>query len=382
MSNNTRIMTKRMWVMLLACVLVFGGIFGFKWFVSTKISEFFDNMPVPVATITSATAKRASWAVTLSAVGTVKAVNGIAITSRASGNIAAMHFKSGQQVKQGDLLFSIEDKEDRASLKALQAAATLTQENYQRYRKLYKRGTVSKSGLDEMRSKRDQANAQVAAQQVRVSYKNITAPFTGQLGIRQVDIGEYVSPGSTLVTLQSLAPIYVNFSLPEQDLPLINQGLQVRVELDSQPGKQFDGAIYAVEPQVDAATRNFAIQAKFANADRLMRPGMFANVTIDMPKSEQVVVIPRTAIQYNPYGDAVFVIEHAKDKDGKPATSVISRFVELGRARGDMVAVLKGLKPGDEVATTGLLKLRNNLPVVIDNSVQPTASLNPHPDNS
>lgn len=382
MSKSTRIMTKRMWIVLLACVLVFGGIFGFKWFVSTKITEFFDNMPVPAATVTSAKAKQASWAVTLSAVGTVQAVNGIAITSRASGNIAAIHFKSGQRVKQGDLLLNIDDKEDRASLKALQAAAKLADENYQRYRKLYRRGTVSKSGLDEARSKRDQAKAQVAAQQVRVSYKNITAPFSGQLGIRQVDIGEYVTPGSTLVTLQSLAPIYVNFSLPEQDLPLIHKGLKVRVELDSQPDKQFGGDIYAVEPGVDAATRNFNVQAKFANVDQLMRPGMFASVTIQMPESEQVVVIPRTAIKYNPYGDAVFLIQHSKGKDGKPTTSVISRFVKLGRARGDMVAVVKGLEPGDEVATTGLLKLRNNLSVIIDNSIQPAASLTPHPDNN
>lgn len=375
-------MSKRMWIMLVACVVVFGGIFGFKAFVSKMMNNFFDHMPMPPATISTAIAQQDSWAQTLSAVGNVKAVNGIAIASQASGVVTSIHFQSGDKVKQGALLLTLDDKEDRATLASLQAAAKLAQDNLERFQTLAKQGNVSQSQLDQAKSQRDQAVAQASAQQVRVGYKNITAPFSGELGIRQVDLGQYVSPGTALVTLETLSPIYVNFSLPEQDMPLVATGLKVEASLDSQPDKVFAGTINAVEPGVDDTTRNFNIQAKFENADSAMRPGMFTNITIQLPQASNVVVVPRTAISYNPYGDSVYVVQRTKDKDGKEQTTVISRFVKLGDAQGDVVAVLEGLKPGDEVATTGLLKLHNNTSVVIDNSVQPPAEKNPHPANS
>lgn len=375
-------MSKRMWIVLIACVLVFGGIFGFKAFVNKMMNNFFDHMPEPPATITTSVAKQDSWAQTLGAVGTVKAVNGIDLTSRINGIVDSIHFQSGDRVKAGDLLLTLDDKEDRATLASLDAAAKLAQQNLDRYQRLYKQGSVSDAQLDQARSQRDQAVAQAKAQRERVSYKNITAPFAGELGIRQVDLGQYVAPGMALVSLQSLSPIYVNFSLPEQDLPQISQGLAVEATLDSQPGVVFTGEINAVSPGVDAATRNFSIQAKFDNADMKMRPGMFASVNIQLSQAKTVVVVPRTAITFNPYGDSVYVVVKSKGEDGKESTSVKSRFIKLGEARGDMIVVTDGLKPGEEVATSGLLKLRNNMPVVIDNSVQPPAELNPQPKNS
>lgn len=371
-----------MWIVLIACVVVFGGIFGFKAFVNKMMNNFFDHMPEPPATISTTVATEDSWAQTLGAVGTVKAVNGIDITSRASGIVDSIRFHSGDRVKEGALLLTLDDQEDKATLASLDAAAKLAQQNLDRYQRLYQQGSVSDSQLDQAKSQRDQAVAQATAQRARVAYKNITAPFAGELGIRQVDLGQYVAPGAALVTLQSLSPIYVNFSLPEQDLPQVSKGLAVEAGLDSQPGVAFKGEINAVEPGVDAATRNFSIQAKFDNADMKMRPGMFASVTIQLSQAKQVVVVPRTAITYNPYGDSVYVVEKTKGEDGKEQTKVVSRFVKLGESRGDMVVVVEGLKAGEEVATSGLLKLRNNMPVVINNSIQPPAELNPQLNNS
>lgn len=375
-------MKKGMIIMLVACAVIFGGIFGWKWFVGMKINQYFNNMPVPAATISTAEAKRATWSETLSAVGTVEAINGIAVTSRTSGVVESIRFQSGDQVDKGDLLITLEQKEDKASLAALQAAATLAEQNLQRYQRLYKKGSVSKAQLDEMQSKRDQAAAQAKAQKARLEYKDINAPFSGQLGIRQVDLGQYIAPGTSIVMLQSLSPIYVSFALPEQELPKIAEGLPVTVKVESQPGKTFKGEIDAVNPGVDPATRNFSVQAKFANASKLLRPGMFASVNIGLPGSHEVVVVPRTAVKYNPYGDLVFVVIEEEGKDGKTTKKVVSRFVKLGEARGDMIVVTQGLKPGEVVASSGLLKLRNNLPVKIDNSVQPPAELHPHLKNS
>lgn len=375
-------MSKRMVVVLLGCAVVFGGIFGFKKFVSVKMNEFFDHMPEPPATVSTGVATQESWTQTLEAVGTVKAVNGIALTSQTQGTVSAIHFQSGDKVKAGELLLTLDDHEDKASLASLNAAARLAQQNYERYQSLSKQGSISQSQLDQARSQRDQAVSQVSAQQARVHYKNITAPFAGELGIRQVDIGQYVSPGTALVTIQSLTPIYVNFSLPEQELPIVNQNLKVTVRVDSQPNRTFEGTVNAVEPGVDPATRNFNVQASFANEDLALRPGMFASISIELSDAAQVVVVPRTAIVYNPYGNAVYVVQKTKGEDGKESTSVMSRFVKLGEARGDLVVITEGLKAGEEVATSGLLKLRNKLPVIIDNSVQPSADLNPKVNNS
>ncbi len=382
--------TKGMVIMLVACAVVFGGIFGFKWFVSIQIDKFIDQMQQKTPTITTTKVKQADWAQTIDAVGTVKAVNGIALTTRASGIVDSIHFDSGDTVSKGQLLLTLDNTEDRATLSALQAAAHLAEENFQRYQRLYKKGSISKSQLDQMRSKRNQARAQAKAQKARVGFKRIEAPFGGRLGIRQVDLGQYVAPGTTLVTLQSLSPIYVNFAVPAQKLPILEKGLEVEARIDSQPGEVFVGKINAVEPGVSASTRNVSVQAVFDNKKQQLRPGMFASISIKLPTSKHVMVIPRTAVSFHPYGNEVYVVTKAAEtaadeSSGEKSTTryvVHSKFVQLGQARGDVVAVIKGLEPGDEVATSGLLNLRQNMPVKIDNSIQVPAKLHPHPDNS
>ncbi|WP_159660698.1 efflux RND transporter periplasmic adaptor subunit [Alcanivorax xiamenensis] len=384
-------MTKRMVIMLVCVGVLFGAIFGWKAFINHMMTGFFDNMPMPVANVSTAEATRDEWALSLEAVGTVEAVNGVDVTSQVGGEVAAIEFTSGDQVKKGDLLVRLESRADQAQLKALEATAQLARQEYDRYQRLFKQGSISQSELDNRRAQRDQSVAQADAQRQQLSYKTIRAPFDGVLGIRRVDIGQYLQPGTPVVSLAQLDPIFVNFALPEQTLSKIGTGLTARASLDAYPDDTFEGTITAIEPGVNETTRNVTIQASFDNADQRMRPGMFANVTIQLPQSEPVVVIPRTAVAYAPYGNAVFVIQDAPAKEGEQAEQqsedgagkiVRKRFVKLGRQRGDLVVVESGLEPGEIVATSGLLKLRNDAPVAIENDVQPSAEATPEPANS
>lgn len=377
-------MSKRMIVMLVLCTVVFGGVFGIKAVMTKGMNDFFDNMPQPASAVSTAEARKDNWALSLDAVGTVRAINGVEVTTQIAGAVEKIHFKSGDRVKAGDLLVSLDASTDAAQLKALQAAAKLADLEFERYESLYQQGSISKSELDRKRSERDQADATAMAQQEKVAQKSIRAPFDGQLGIRQVDVGQYLNPGNAVVTLQQLNPIYVNFSLPEQDLANIQQGLAAKVTLSAFPGRQFEGEITAVEPGVEVATRNFGVQATFANDDLSLRPGMFASVSIQLADSQDVVVVPRTAVAYAPYGNAVFVINDTgeKDDDGNPKLTVKKRFVKLGPTRGDLVAVIEGLEPGEKIATSGLLKLRNDAPVFEENDVKPADDATPTPANS
>ena len=349
-----------------------------------------------VAAVSTYEARPDSWALMLEAVGTVNAVNGVDVTSQVAGEVQKIEFESGDTVKKGDVLVTLESAADRAQLNALQATARLSRQEFDRYERLFKQGSISKSELDNRRAQRDQSMAQAQAQQEQLNYKTVRAPFDGRLGIRQVDLGQYLQPGTPVVSLTQLEPIFVDFSLPEQELSKVEQGLKVRVRLDAFPDQTFEGEISAIEPGVDAATRNVNIQARFENADRKLRPGMFAKVDIQLPQAEEVVVVPRTAISYAPYGNAVFVLQNADtgnngeqatgqsgdQSDGEPQKIVKKRFVKLGRQRGDLVAVVDGLKPGEVVATSGLLKLRNDAKVTIENDVQPSADPTPTPGNS
>ncbi|EDY87196.1 secretion protein HlyD [gamma proteobacterium HTCC5015] len=386
--------------MLAGCAVLFGGIFGFKAFMGKMMNNYFDNMPVQPATITATEAVADTWAISIGAVGTVTAINGVEVTSQVAGEVERIEFDSGDKVKAGDVLLRLDDRADRAQLQALDAAAKLAEQELERNRKLYDKGSISKSTLEQRQSQRDQAVATAAAQRERVAQKTVRAPFSGELGLRQVDLGEYLTPGAPVVTLQQLNPIYVDFSLPEQHLSKMAKGLKAKATLSAWPGERFDGEITALEPGVDASTRNFNLQATFENDDLKLRPGMFSRVDIQMPQSEDVVVIPRTAIQYSAYGNLVYVVKESapdnnaedeaseeeaeaspEDKQEKQLT-VVSRFIKLGRERGDLVSVVEGLEEGETVATSGLLKLRNDATVVIDNSNTPSAKADPQPDNS
>jgi membrane fusion protein (multidrug efflux system) len=383
-------MKRSMVKMLIICGLVFGLIFGAVFMKGWMTNQYFNNMPQPPTTVSATEAKKDSWALSLDAVGTVRAINGVNVTSEVPGVVEKLGFESGAEVKKGDLLVQLDDDVDRARLEELETAEATQLSGRERYTRLYEQGNASEVERDLAVSEYYQAKARTKAQRELLKQKTIRAPFDGVVGIRQVDIGQYITPGDPLVALQQLEPIYVNFSLPEQELSQIESGLKVRASLSAYPEKDFMGDITAVEPGVDADTRNFNIQASFDNDKRMMRPGMFARVTIQLPQSEDVVVVPRTAISFNPYGDSVYVIQEKKDEEGnvvtndqgEPTLMVKRRFIKTGRTRGNIVAVTEGLEPGERVATSGLLKLRNDATVTVNNEVTPPEDPNPTPDNS
>lgn len=389
-------MNKRMMWMLIITAVVFGGLFGMKWFGNKMMNQFFDNMPVPAAAVSSAKAEALSWRATIAGVGTVVASQGTRISSESGGLVAKVHFESGAKVKRGDLLVTLSAGSEQADLARLQSQATLAKSELSRLQRLYSLEAISKSDLD--RAETDFRAAQSAAdgQRAKLAQKQIRAPFSGQLGIRQVDVGQYLTPGETMVTLQQLDPVYVDFSLPEQDVLRVATGQAVNITLDAQGDRVFTGVISAIEPQVDVQTRNFKVRANVANADRALRPGQFARAEIALPAVRDVVAIPITAVSYNPYGNSVYVIVKAPTKAAEPGAAdeqsaekaadeqliVRRRFIKTGEARGDLVEITEGLNAGDTVATSGLLKLQNDAKVIINNTVMPPASAAPTPAES
>jgi len=379
-------MNKRMMWMLIGTGVVFGGVFGMKWFGGKMMNQYFDNMPMPPAVVSSATAKSETWAASLSGVGTVVASNGADVTTESGGIIAALHFESGVRVKKGDLLVTLSAGTERADLARLQAQADLAKSEFARLERLYKLDAISKSELDRAQADLSAARAGADAQRAKLAQKQIRAPFSGQLGIRQVNVGQYLSAGTPIVSLQAINPVFVDFTLPEQNQAAVQNGQTVSVVVDSQPGRTFSGVISAIEPMMDSKTRNFKVRARFDNADEALRPGLFARASIGLAKTASVVTIPQTSVSYNPYGNSVYVIQSVKGKaaDGKVTDELVvrRRFIKTGETRGDLVVVTDGLKAGDQVATSGLLKLQNDSKVKINNTVQPSASATPTPTDS
>lgn len=375
-------MKMRFVIVIAACVVVFGGVFAIQKMLNKGMNDFFDNMPMPAAAITAAEAQTFSWERGISAVGTARAVNGTQLTTQAAGIVTEIRFNSGDMVKKGDILLRLDDATDRAELQALRAAAELSRLELERTRRLQNQGSVSKAELDRAQSQSDQAQGSLNTQEARVAQKTIRAPFDGQLGIRQVDLGEYVAAGAPVVSVQQLSPIYIEFSLPEQRLSELALELAVDVTVDAWPEDTFTGTITAIEPGIDRSTRNFTAQATLANEDGKLRSGMFARVNVDLGEAEEVLAVPQTAISYNPYGNAVFVIVEKQDDAGETQLTVNRRFVRTGRTRGDYVAILEGLEAGDRVATSGLLKLNNNAAVTISEDVDLSPQLAPTPDNT
>lgn len=379
-------MNKRMMWMLIGTGIVFGGVFGMKWFGGKMMNQYFDNMPMPPAVVSSATAKSETWAASLSGVGTVVASNGADVTTESGGIIAALHFESGARVKKGDLLVTLSAGTERADLARLQAQADLAKSEFARLERLYKLDAISKSELDRAQADLSAARAGADAQRAKLAQKQIRAPFSGQLGIRQVNVGQYLSAGTPIVSLQAINPVFVDFTLPEQNQAAVEKGQTVTVVVDSQPGRTFSGVISAIEPMMDSKTRNFKVRARFDNADEALRPGLFARASIGLAKTASVVTIPQTSVSYNPYGNSVYVIQSVKgkDADGKVTDELVvrRRFIKTGETRGDLVVVTDGLKAGEQVATSGLLKLQNDSKVKINNTVQPSASATPTPTDS
>ncbi|WP_373078890.1 efflux RND transporter periplasmic adaptor subunit [Zhongshania sp.] len=377
-------MTRRMVIMLVLSAVVFGGVFGMKWFGNKAMNDYMNNMPTPAVTVASAKASTMVWPNRLTAVGSLVAVNGADLTAEVDGVVSAIHFESGDTVKKGDLLLTLSAASEEGELKRLQAQAELAELNRTRKAQLYKGKSISKAELDTADAETNVALAAVEAQKGRLAQKVVTAPFAGKLGIRRVNVGQYLGMGAPIVTLQKLNPINVDFSLPEHYLSALEAGLPVSVLVDAYPDQVFQGQILAIEPKVNPQTRNFDLRARLDNSEMLLKPGLFATVTITLPGDNVLTVIPRSAVNYTSYGDSVFVVQARADEDADGATAtenleVIQRFIKLGEARGDYIAVTEGLEAGTEVASTGLLKLRNKQPVIIDNSNAPEPELHPTP---
>ena len=376
-----RRMTKRMIIMLICVGVLLGGLIGFNLFKAHMIKKFMASNAVPSATVTSAVASYQQWQPQLSAVGSLRAVRGVDVTTEVAGLVREIPFNSGQEVKAGQVLVRLNDDSDRAQLASLQASAELAQTVYKRDKAQFDIQAIAKAQLDadaaDLKSKRAQVDQQAAL----VDKKTIRAPFAGRVGITTVNPGQYINPGDAIVTLQAIDPIYADFYLPQQQLGQLQVGQSIVVDTNAYSSRTFDGKIRSINPRVDNTTRNVQIEATVDNRERKLLPGMYANVKIDAGNVERYLTLPQTAITYNPYGATVFVVKPGEHKDAQGKVMPIAQqvFVTPGPTRGDQVAILKGIAEGTQVVTSGQLKLKNGTPLVIDNRVQPADSPNPTP---
>jgi membrane fusion protein (multidrug efflux system) len=374
-------MIKRFIIMLVVVGVLFFLIFGFGAFRNVMIGKFLATLPDQPQTVSTMTAPETPWQPTLTAVGSVVAINGANISAEVSGIVDTINFQSGDTVAAGAPLLTLRPNNDPAVLAQLQATAALDRVTYVRDVKQFAADAVSQAQVDTDRATLLAAQAQVAAQQAQMDEKIIKAPFAGTLGIRQVDIGQYLAAGTQIVTLQQLNPLFVDFYVPQQALAEISTGQDVQVTFDAFPGQIFAGKVSAINSAVDTATRTIQVRATIDNSNMRLRPGMFASVSLGTAAPQNLVTLPQTAISYNPYGDTVYTVANGTGPDGKPALIATERFVEVGDTRGDQVAILKGISPGDTVVIAGQLKLHNGSSVTVNNSVPVPDSPNPTPPN-
>jgi membrane fusion protein (multidrug efflux system) len=373
-------MTKRMLLMLIAVGLLFGGIFGYKAFMSQMIKKSMSNMQAPPVTVTTIKAETLPWQPQLKSVGSLRAMRGVDLTSEIQGLVRTIHFKSGDEVKTGQLLIQLNADSDIAQQRSLEAAAELSNTIYERDKKQFVAQAVSQATLDADAADLKVKRAQVAQQVALVDKKSILAPFSGRLGINIVNPGQYLNPGDKIVTLQSLDLLYLDFYLPQQELSRISLGQKIIASTDSYPGRSFNGKITAVNPKVDLDTRNFQVEATISNPKHELLPGMYASVQVQAGSIKRALTLPQTAVTYNPYGETAFIVEESvKSPDGKPVLTAKQTFVTVGETRGDQVQVLKGIKEGDIIVTSGQLKLKNGSLVIINNQVQPSNESSPAP---
>ena len=376
-------MKKQIVLTIVGLIVLVGALVGIKGLQIGDMMAQGKQFVPPPEVVTSTAVKQDSWESLLTAVGSLDAVQGVTVTAEVTGKVVRIAFEPGSRVQAGDLLVQQDVSAETAQLRAAEATAELARINFERSKKLLPEKVVSQADYDNNRAQLTQALAQVDNLKAVIAKKTIRAPFAGRLGIRQINLGQVINDGQAIVTLQSLDPIFVNFLIPQQQLALIQRGLEVRLASDALGGKIVNGKITATNPQVDAATRNIRVQATLANPDELLRPGMYASVSVVLPKKQDVLTIPETAVLYAPYSDSVFVIEKKKGENGEPdGKTVRQQFVQLGEKRGDFITVVSGLKSGETVVSTGVFKLRNGQAVVVDNKLAPEFKLAPTPIES
>jgi membrane fusion protein, multidrug efflux system len=375
-------MTKRMVIMLAAVAVVFGGIFGFQLFKAAMIKKFISAMGSPPQTVSAVKAGYSEWQSKVEAIGSLRAVLGSDLSLEVAGVVDTITFNSGDDVAQGKQLLKLRAGDDAARLESLQAMADLSEITYERDQKQFKMQAVSQATLDTDAANLKNAKAQVAQQQAILDKRILRAPFDGHLGVRVVDLGQYLSAGSVIVTLQALDPIFVDFFVPQQSVDQVRLGQTVTVKVDAFRDKTFTGEISALNPKVDTGSRNLQVRAVLQNPEHKLLPGMYATVEIAIGAPQNYITLPQTAISFNPYGDTVYVVDNkGTDANGKPQLIARQTFVTAGATRGDQVAVLKGVGEGDTVVTAGQIKLHNGSAILIDNSITPTADAAPVPIN-
>jgi membrane fusion protein, multidrug efflux system len=375
-------MAKRM-VLMLTLTLLFVGALGFVKFkqIQTAIAQGAAFQPPPEA-VTTIVAAQEQWPSTLNVIGTIAAVRGVTVSADLAGIVDQILFQSGDAVREGQVLVVLDTRQEQAQMAAAEAQRVLARLNFKRMQNLLDEKVISKAEFDAADATSRETEARVNEIRAAIERKTIRAPFTGVLGIRQVNKGQYLAGGDPVVPLQSLNPIYVNFGVPQQTIAQVHAGSSVRVTTENLANLAFNGRVTALDSVVDETTRNIQVQATLANADGKLRPGMFVQAEMALGASQDVIAIPGSAISYAPYGNSVFVVSDMKNDKGQPYRGVRQQIVTLGPARGDQIAVLSGLKAGDEIVTSGLFKLRNGAAVLVNNKVKPGDNVAPKPENS
>jgi membrane fusion protein, multidrug efflux system len=375
-------MSRRMWLTLMAVVGGVGVLGVVKVLqIQSAIAQASSFQPPPEA-VTTIETRHEQWPATLGAIGTVHAVRGVTVSADLPGIVESITFESGRQVREGEVLVRLDTRQERAQLAAAEAQRDLAKISLDRVRGLVEQGIVAQAELDRATAEHRQAEARVGEIRATIDRKQVRAPFSGVLGIRQVNLGQYLEGGAPIVPLQALDPVHVNFSVPQQQVGEMRAGGEVQVTAESFAGESVSGRITAIDSVVDEATRNVQVQATLENPGGRLKPGMFVQAHVRTGDTAAVVSLPASAISYAPYGDSVFVVSEMKGRDGTAYKGVRQQFVKLGPARGDQVAVVSGLDAGDEVVTSGAFKLRNGAAVLVDNSVQPGNSPAPTPEDN
>lgn len=373
-------MAKRMLLMLLLAMAVIAGL-GFTKYHQIEAATHMVMQPPPTA-VTTIVAKRETWPGTLDVIGTVAAVQGVTVSADLPGTVARIAFESGKSVKEGDILVELDTRQERAQLAAAEAQRDLAQINFDRTQQLVKSGVVAQNEFDNVNAQKNATEAQVGEIKAAIARKTIRAPFSGVLGIRQVNLGQYLSSGQAIVSLQSLNPVYVNFGVPQQQSAQAGLGRIMRITTDDAAHERYMGRVTATDSVVSETTRNVQVQATLANPGGKLHPGMFVRVQVVTGADSPVIALPASAINYAPYGDSVYVVTDLKDPSGKTYRGVKQQFVKLGGTRGDQVAVISGVNPGEEIVTSGVFKLRNGAAVQINNQVLPENNPAPKPEDS
>jgi membrane fusion protein (multidrug efflux system) len=370
-------------ILMLSVVAAFLAVLGFVKFqqFQAMASQAAAFQPPPEA-VTTTIAVEEKWPVTLNAIGTTSPVQGVQVSADLPGIIEKIHFESGRYVREGDVLVALDARQERAQLAAAEAQRDLARLDFKRMEGLIVDGAISQADYDRAAAEQKQTEARVGEIRATIERKIIRAPFSGVLGIRQVHLGQYLSAGTPVVQLQSLDPIYVDFGVPQQDAGELRVGRRVHAHADNLPDVELAGRVTAIDSVVDESTHNVKVQATIRNPEGRLRPGMFVRVEATAGEHRPVVALPATAISYAPYGDSVFVVAEMKSQDGKPYRGVRQQFVKLGSARGDQIAIVSGVKPGEEVVTSGVFKLRNGAAVFVNNEVKPANSPAPNPEDS